>query len=108
MNRLVALVFEGGRRQGEISGWVGRARQELALSLCIKLALSEAFDEVTLITDNPLLYDRAATIAAVSAELDPCCGGKYHFGARLGRRLAPDRGMDSSTWAGDQVFHDDP
>lgn len=87
MNRLVALVFEGGRRQGEISGWVGRARQELALSLCIKLALSEAFDEVTLITDNPLLYDRAATIAAVSAELDPCCGGNYHFGARLGQAL---------------------
>lgn len=86
MNRLVALVFEGGRRQGKISRWVRQAREELALSLCRKLVLSEAFDDVTLITDNPLLADRTAAIDGLSTELDSCCEN-YHFGARLGQAL---------------------
>jgi hypothetical protein len=91
MNRLVALVFEGGMRQGRINGWVGRAREELALSLCRKLVLSEAFDDVTLITDNSLLDDRAAAIDGVSIELDPYCED-YHFGARLGQALGSRSG----------------
>jgi len=83
---LVALVFEGGRRQGEISGWVERVREELAISLCRKLASSGVFDDVVLITDGPALADRAGAIDGVSVELDRCCDN-YHFGARLVQAL---------------------
>ncbi len=91
-----ALVFEGGKVDGQIEAWVARAREELCVDLMGRLAVTGCFDEVVAVTDRPDLASRARTEAGVRVAVaeESAAAGEFHFGHRL-NQVVDELGLDS-------------
>lgn len=80
-----AIVFEGGRHDGDISCWMDSVREEMALGLCERLSHVGEFKRVVLCTDRDWLADRASHMIS-DLEVYRFHGtenGEFHFGQRL-------------------------